>query len=151
MIDFREHCPNDDVDQFAYMSEALVKSLRDAPDPTYTKDINRQLEKVRKSLDGLGREASTYLSHYVGWYAMQHLRSVLEVPYKRRIKGDHRRAALVMFAAQYFESRGGKVEGEIESEFFAYVDDLVDAVAPEPRWNTANMIREYLEGRFSDS
>jgi hypothetical protein len=155
MIDFGEHCPDEKEDDFTFKSEAIVTQIKafsgkEHPD---LRSVTRQLDGLKKSISKLGQEARSFLKNAEGYDpeildAISALELILQKDYQRPIKGNEERAALALFSAEFFKAHGGIIEPGVNTAYFAYLDDLVDAVDPEPRWDAKQMIVELLSDRF---
>lgn len=152
MSDFSDYCPNGgDTAHFNGLSEKIVANYMNAPTLRPQRDIERDIDKLRRLLAGLeddvrselisreyqdmkGTEFSEILKVALdGGSTLEKLERHVEAKFKRQVRHDaSARADLIKFAIANFESFGGEWSAKAQSPFVHYLDALAMAANIDP-------------------
>ena len=152
MNDFSDFCPTGgDIARFNGLSDTIVANYMNAPTLRPQRDIERDINKLRRLLAGLKDDVRSELisreyqdmkdAEYSeilkvaldGGSTLEKLERHVKAKFKRHVRLEaSARAYLIMFAIANFESFGGEWSARAKSPFVHYLDALATAANIDP-------------------
>ena len=152
MNNFSDYCPKGgDTARFNGLSERIVANYMNAPTLRSQRDIERDIDKLRRLLADLADDVRTELisreyqdmkgAEYSeilkvaldGGSTLEKLERHVKAKFKRDVRHDaSARADLIKFAIANFEAFGGKLSARAQSPFVHYLDALAVAANIDP-------------------
>ena len=157
MSDYSKFCPKGgNVDRFTSMSYDAINGYRETPKLRPQEDINKELRKLRKALEGLSPDTRELIEHreymaggrslrdFVGNSSLVRLEKFVTIDLTRLVRLDaHRRFYLIQRAAICFHEEGGEVTARVSSPFADYVYRLAEDVGLD--MDAPKAIRDFLD------